>query len=127
MTRPIASPEPGFFKRRTSGVDPNTGERWHGSWVAAIIYRPCPIEFEPTTFQAVDRHYHLVAEENGKPADVDQVWVSGRRLDGDMREQMAEYLFLKADRAWARQHAPQSPEANPRQPIDFDTLSPPTF
>ncbi len=112
MTRAIGTPEPGFFRMKlTRG----------GIWVAAVIYRPCRIEFEPETFQAVDRHYHLEAEIDGQPADVDRVWTSGRRVD------MAEYLFLKDDRAWARQHAPHLPEANPRKPVDFNTLPPPQF
>ncbi len=110
MTRAIASPEPGFFRMKlTRG----------GIFVAAIIWRPCRIESNPETFQAVDRWPHLEAEIDGKPADVDRVWTSGRRIP------IAEYQFLKADRAWAREWAPQSPEANPRVAIDFDTLTPP--
>ena len=110
MTRAIASPEPCFRRlKQTRG----------GPWVAAIIWRPCPIEAHPETFQAVDRHYQLEAEIDGKPAGVDRVWTSGERITS------AEYLFLKADRAWAREHAPLSPEANPRQAIDFNTLQPP--
>lgn len=112
MTRQIGSPQPGFFQmRQVKG----------GVFVAAIIFRPCPIEFEPETFQAVDRWPHLEAQVDGKPADVDRVWTSGRRVD------MAEYLFLRDDRAWAREYAPGSPEANPRQPVDFNTLPPPAF
>jgi hypothetical protein len=109
MTRAIATPEPGFFRMRLD----------HGCpWVAAIIFRPCRIEFEPETFQAVDRWPHLEAEIDGRLADVDRVWTSGRRI------LIAEYLFLRADRAWAREWAPQSPEANPRQSVDIGALPP---
>lgn len=109
MSRAIATPEPGFFKtKRARG----------GVFVAAIIWRPCPIEFHPETFQAIDRWPHLEAEIDGRPADVDRVWTSGRRIP------IAEYLFLKADRAWAREYAPQSPEANPRRPVDINQLDP---
>ena len=112
MTRAIASPEPGFFRLKlTKG----------GPWVPAILYRPCPIEFAPETFQAVDRHYRLVAEIDGKLVDVHRVWTSGERIT------LAEYLYLKADHAWARQYAPHLPEANPGRAIDFDTLPPPQF
>ena len=110
MTREIANPEPGFFRiKLTKG----------GPWVPAIIYRPCPIEFEPQTFQPVDRHYRLVAEVDGKLVDMSRVWTSGERIT------MAEYLFLTADHAWARLYRPDLPEANPERPIDFNTLSPP--
>ncbi|HET98765.1 MAG TPA: hypothetical protein ENH89_00020 [Aurantimonas coralicida] len=112
MTRAIDSPEPGFFRLKlTRG----------GPWVPAILYRPCPIEFEPETFQAVDRHYRLVAEIDGKPADVHRVWTSGERIT------IAEYLYLTANHAWVRQYAPDLPEANPGSPIDFNVLQPPSF
>lgn len=109
MTRAIGTPAPGFFRMRqvTGGV-----------WVAALIYRPCPIEFEPETFQAVDRHYHLEAEINSKPADFNRVWTSGRRVD------MAKYLFLKDDRAWAREYAPHLPEAMPHKPVNVGAIEP---
>jgi hypothetical protein len=112
MSRRIESPEPGFFKMRLARGGP---------WVPAIIYQPCPIEFHPETFQAVDRVYHLKAEIDGRPVDLSRIWGYGRRIP------IAEYLFLRATSAWARDYAPQSPEANPRQPIDFDTLAPPEF
>ena len=112
MTRRIERPEPGFFRLKlTRG----------GPWVAAIIFQPCPIEFEPETFQAVDRVYHLQAEIDGRPVDLSRIWGYGRRVS------MAEYLYLKATSAWARQYAPKAPEANPRQAIDFDSLAPPRF
>ena len=112
MSRQIGSPQPGFFEmRQVRG----------GVFVAAIIFRPCPIEFEPETFQAVDRWPHLEAEVDGKPSGVNRVWTSGRPID------MAEYLFLRDDRAWAREYAPESPEANPRQAVDFNVLAPPQF
>ena len=110
MTRAIGTPEPGFFRMKlTRG----------GIFVAAIIWRPCPIEPNPETFQWIDRWPHLEAEIDGKPAEVNRVWTSGRRI------LIAEYLYLKADRAWAREWAPNLPEANPRQPVDFNTLQPP--
>ena len=112
MTRVIDRPEPGFFRLKlTKG----------GPWVPAILYRPCPIEFAPETFQGVDRHYRLVAEIDGKLVDVARVWTSGERIP------LAEYLFMKADHAWVRENAPHLPEANPGQSIDFNVLQPPSF
>ncbi len=122
MTRAIATPQPGFFKRRYSGVDPNNGARWYGVWIAAIIYRPCPIEFHvDVPFQWLDRWPHLVAEENGKPADVDRIWTSGKRIS------ISDYILLRDGRAWDRTFAPESLGANPRRAIDFNKLEPPTY
>ncbi len=113
MTRAIGIPEPGFFQmRQVKG----------GVFVSAVIYRPCPLEIHnDAPWQWIDRWPHLKAEIDGQSADVGRVWTSGRRIP------IAEYLFLKDDRAWARQYAPHLPEANPRQPVDFNTLAPPQF
>ncbi len=116
------SPEPSFFKRRRSGVDPDSGSRWYTVWVAAIIYRPCPIEMHvDAAWQWIDRWPHLVAEENGEPADVDRVWKSKNRIS------ISKYILLRDQRAWDRAYAPESLGANPREPIDFNTLAPPRF
>ena len=109
MTRVINKPEPGFFKMRLVKGGP---------WVPALIYRPCPIEFKPETFQWIDRVYHLKAEIDGMPTDVDRVWLSGQYIIA------AEYLYLRADRAWVRQHAPHLPEATPERPIDISRMTP---
>lgn len=36
----------------------------------------------------------------------------------------AEYRFLIAHAAWARDYAPEHPKASPREPVDFSTLLP---
>lgn len=36
----------------------------------------------------------------------------------------AEYRFLVAHRAWASDHAPDHPKANPREAVDFSTVLP---
>jgi len=120
MSRAIDRPEPCLrqLKQAKGGV-----------WVPSRIHRTChctingyPEDNSPHPWRdTCDRYPRLEAEINGRPADVDRVWTSGRRVT------MAEYLFLKADRAWAREHAPQSPEANPWRPIDLNTLAPPNF
>ena len=110
MTRAIDRPVPGFFKMRlTRG----------GPWVPAIVYRPCPIELEPETFQAVDRHYRLVAEIGGKPSEVLRVWQYGERIE------QAEYKYLSDDRDWCRRHAPERLEAaTPRDYFRVDLMKP---
>ena len=34
----------------------------------------------------------------------------------------AEYAYLVAHAAWARDHAPDHPKAEPRKPVDFNTI-----
>ena len=36
----------------------------------------------------------------------------------------AEYDFMLANAEWCRDHAPEEPEANPRQAVDIDDLPP---
>ena len=97
-----------------------------GVWLAARIHRTCHCtpnggdDGAPHDWRgSCDRYPQLEAEIDGKPASVGRVWTSGEAIDE------AEYLYLMADRAHACRHRPDSPEANPRQPIDFDTLPPP--
>lgn len=109
MSRAIGSPQPGFFQMRLVKGGP---------WVPAIIYRPCPLEMHPETFQHIDRWPHLEAEIDGMPASVDRIWTSGRFIS------IAEYLYLKDDRAWVRQYAPHLPEARPEEAMDVNKLAP---
>ncbi len=97
VTRAIASPEPGYFKMRLVKGGP---------WVAALIYRPCPLEMDPETFQHIDRWPHLSAEINGTAASVDRVWTSGRDVS------IAEYHRLKA-----------TPANRPHEAIDVNSLA----
>lgn len=109
MARIINKPEPGFFKMRLIKGGP---------WVPALIYRPCPLELCPETFQWIDRVYRLEAEIDGMPVDVNRIWTSGRQITA------AEYLYMKAHRAWVRQHAQHLPEARPEEAIDINKLAP---
>ena len=119
MTRAIASPEPCLRQVK---------EAKDAVWVAARIHRTCHCtvnggdKSSPHPWRGTcDRYPHLAAEVNGRAANVDRVWTSGE----DITE--GEYLYLMADREHARRHRPDSPEANPRRAIDFDTLPPPEF
>ena len=109
MARIINRPEPGFFKMRLVKGGP---------WVPALVYRPCPLEMHPETFQWIDRVYHLEAEIDGMAANVDRIWTSGQRITA------AEYLYMKADRVWVRQYAPHLPEARPEETMDINKLPP---
>ena len=117
MTRRIDKPEPCLrqLKRVKDGV-----------WLPARIHRTCHCtvnggdESAPHDWRdTCDRYPHLEAEINGRPADVNRVWTSGEAIDE------AEYRYLMDDREHARRHRPDSPEANPERPVDFDTLPPP--
>jgi len=117
MTRVIDRPEPCLrqVKLKKGGV-----------YVAARIHRTCHCtvnggdENAPHDWcDTCDRYPRLEAEINGKPAGVDRVWTSGEEIEE------AEYHYLMADREHARRHRPNSPQANPGQAVDFDTLAPP--
>ncbi len=119
MTHNIASPQPCYRQvKETKG----------GVWVGARIHRTCHCTVNGGDESAAhpwrgtcDRYPHLEAEINGRPANVDRVWTSGQEIDE------TEYLFLIDDRKHAVRYRPASPEANPRKPVDFNTLPPPQF
>jgi hypothetical protein len=102
-------PEPGYW-----AISLTKG----GVEVAARIYwTSCPDcgsviddSFPPNISE---RSPTLAAEINGAPVAIEEVW---HRRGRDIDE--AEYRFLIADRAWARQHAPNRPEANPTTRVD---------
>ena len=83
--------------------------------VGAIIFIPCPID--PFYGFPMDRPRHIEAMINGKPSDVDRVWLSK-----SVRISQAEYEFLIADCAWASAHAPTIPEANPSKALNIRDL-----
>ncbi len=99
-----------------------------GAWVGARIHRTCHCticggdENEPHRWRDVcDRYPQLAAEINGKPSSVERVWTSGEDITEDY------YRFLIDHRDWSARYRPDSAEANPRKPVDFNTLAPPTF
>lgn len=81
------------------------------------------IQYERTHFEPgnpenlMDRSAILTARVNGEIVPLDRVWLTrGRVVD------KAEYDWLVADRAWAKKHRPDSPEANPSKKIDWKTV-----
>lgn len=114
--RAIANPQPGFFQLRLVKLGP---------FVPARIARTCVCTVNGGDAQAehdwrptCDRFPPLEATINGEPADLYRVWLGGRAIT------KAEFDFLTADTAHARQFRPDSPRANPRTPIDLNRLPP---
>ncbi len=99
-----------------------------GVWVGARIFRNCHCTIgggddsllHPWT-DACDRYPHLQAERNGMSVPVEWVWTSGEEIEEWM------YRFLIAHREHAVKHRPDSAEANPRKPVDWNTVDPPKF
>lgn len=107
-TRDITAPQPGFWAMKLAkrGVEVGACIRWEET------------KHEPgEPANAMERSRFLAAFINGKPVALHEVWHRrGRAID------VAEYRRLVADRAWARQHAPHLPEAEPSRPVDLETL-----
>lgn len=101
--RTIQNMDPGFYKLSLAKGAPDVG---------ALIYTPCPIEMNPEFWNYLDRPQHLCAMINGQDVDV---WRVGERAAE--RITRAEYDYLIADRAWAAQNEPESPEANPYRAV----------
>ena len=102
-TRYTDRPVPGFFKMRLAKGAPE---------VAALIFIACPLD--PFYGFPMDRPRHIEAMINGKPSDVDRVWLSK-----SVRITQAEYEYLIADRAWAKEYAPETPEAEPNKALNI--------
>lgn len=65
-----------------------------------------------------DRYPPIAAEIAGEPVPVERVWPGAAKKPIDAKE----FHYRMAVRAWAIQHAPDSPEANPRQPVDLNRM-----
>lgn len=119
---PTAAPASGF-----SVETPTAGwYRYHlvkgGSPVAIKVWFGPP--HDPVTGEELDRSYRWQASCNGELIDLSQVWPMCGRDPIDE----AEARYLIGLQAWARQHAPNSPQADPRKKIDLlDPSTPLTF
>lgn len=117
--RVIDRPRPGYWAVRVRKGAVEVGARIY--WTACPH---CAATIEPESFppNVSERSPTLAAEINGEPATLDEVWLRrGRPLSE------ADYRFLLADRAWAAQHAPADPAANPREPVNWLTAPLPLF
>ena len=101
---------PGHFKLRLVKKGP---------WVAAVVFRPCPLEIHvDAPWQWLDRWPRLCAEIDGRSADPERVRDFGRPIT------QAEYLYMSAAAEWDRRHDPAAPAANPRQAMSLDEMRP---
>ena len=106
----IDRPEPGFWAIRLTRGGVEVGARiwWHQT------------RFEPGVHSnLMERSPILSAEIDGKPVTPYDVRIQrGREISEEV------YLYLVADRAWARKHRPEDPAANPRKPVDLRAQPP---
>lgn len=115
--RVLSEPEPGYYKLRLTR---------RGVWVAAIIWRPCPLIL-PDPLEAAapgpedwclptDRARPLRARIGKDDASPFEVWERGSRIEA------REYATRLARREWAVIYAPAQPEARPRELVDLGKL-----
>ena len=108
MAPRVDRPMPGYFKRRLIRG---------GVWVPVLVFRPCPIDLEPETWGWIDRWPTLLAYTDGRQiVDAYNVWTSLRPIT------QHEYEYLLSVNQWAREHAPEEPQAQPHKAVDLDTL-----
>lgn len=101
--RSIDKPEPGYFRLRLVR---------RGPWVPARIWLDHPTD--PLTGGPLDRSVKLLAEIDGKPADIWKVWHWGRPIH------VTEYNYLRGVTEWALVHGQDAPEANPGVAVDLN-------
>ena len=110
MPRRVDRPEPCFRKMTLVKGGP---------LVPARIHRTCHCTIHGSKAHeqrdTCDRSRPLKAEINGRPADVDRVWLGGEDID------QAEYNYWVAKRAHYEEHEPEHPEANPYEPYNWLT------
>lgn len=102
----ISVPVAGFFRYRlrrgaiTVGVE--------------IFFGP---PHDPVTGEELDRSWRWQAHCNGRYVEFERVWpnCAGAPISAE------EYRYLSSLQAWGEQHAPASPEANPRKPVNWLT------
>lgn len=99
-------PTAGYYRHRmVKGGHPVGVEIFHGP------------PFDPVTGEELDRSHRWQARVNGQLVELDTVWP---RCGGEPITE-AEYRYLTDLAAWARENAPASPQANPRQRVDLLT------
>lgn len=103
-------PDPGFYRmKRVRG----------GVWCAVRIWHGPP--HDPDTGEELDRSWRWQATLDGEPVELRVVWPYCAREPIDQ----TEHDYLVSLRAWAVEHAPETPEAAPRQRVDLDSMKPP--
>jgi hypothetical protein len=84
-----------------------------GHPVAIRIWFGAPLD--PVTGEELDRSHRWQATANGEAVDLDRVWPACGREPINATES----AYLTGLAAWAQEHAPDSPQANPRKRIDL--------
>lgn len=119
MTEPrhVAQPRPGYYALRLVK---------DGPFVAAMITHAPTLD--PETGEPMDRSPLWSAFIDGElveepspdwvAAGVGRIWHAGERVSQE------DYDYRLALAAWAREHAPNSPEANPFKPVDYNLMDP---
>lgn len=79
-----------------------------------IFYGP---PHDPVTGEEMDRSHRWQATVNNAPTEIEFLWPSCGRDPIDK----AEHDHLAAVQAWAKEHAPNTPQADPRRAIDLHT------
>jgi hypothetical protein len=105
--RRVDLPQPGLFKIRLVRGGP---------WVAAEIAQDEAGRWSATIDGAAADSHPDPAQAEG----VFRIWHYGSVIDA------SEHAFLTERARWARTHAPDSPEANPKRPISVGAM-PPAF
>jgi hypothetical protein len=121
MSEPIiiSQPREGFYRTRLLAKGP---------WVGVMIWWGKPIvdgetqDRAPRWCAAVDGKTDKLDENAGchVPLEVHDVWpwCCDEKIDH------WEFGFMKNRARWARAHAPDHPDANPRRPIDLGRMKP---
>ncbi len=97
--QPIA----GYYRMRLRSGAAFCGIRiWHGA------------PLDPVTGEELDRSPRWQAQANGVAIDLERVWP---KCAADPVDE-AEYHYLASVQSWAKQNAPDSPQANPMRRIN---------
>lgn len=103
------TPVAGYYRMRLRSGGALVGVRiWHGA------------PLDPVTGEVMDRSYRWQALANGAPIPLERVWPKCAAEP----IALSEYQYLSSVQAWAKQHAPNSPQANPL--IRINPLTAPT-
>lgn len=97
-------PIAGLYRMKlVSGAVASAIRIWHG------------LPLDPVTGDELDRAPCWNAAANGKQIALDRAWPKCADAPIDAQE----YAYLIARHAWGEEHAPQSPQARPDQPINL--------
>lgn len=112
-------PQVGFYWRRLVRNGPRVPVRIHRT----CLCTPCDTSggFLPHEWsEACDRSGVLRAEVDGREVDPREVWLwcCENRITED------EYRLLRAQAQWAREWAPERPEANPTRQVNLAEMRP---